>query len=538
MRFEFFDRFCPSGRKDMTREIELKFIGTIEALDMLRRSKLFKTYNDGRVKTKQLKSIYFDTPDSGLAQRGVSLRIRKDGTKLTQTIKSMNGKSAPRWDRAEQDAPVSGLRPDPELVADSHVRKTLSEWQDRDELHARFETDFRRTAMPLRAGSARIEAAFDVGEVKALGARAGVNAKVAELELELKDGPAQELFDLARQVARSTTLRFAIETKADRGYALTLGTPDKPVRAKPLELEPDMPSGDAFAMILAEGLRQIIANENAILRARDAEGVHQMRVAIRRLRSAISAFGGAYDHGEIARIKGELAWLAKTLGLARDWDVFLERSVKPVQIAFPGDAGLDELTAATRNARRAAWESVLEALESERYRVLMVDIAAAVSGAAWIDPAREAAADAAGKTSPYGRDIAKTARKSLHKRLHRVRRLGERIEDLTVPKRHEMRIALKRLRYASDFLQSCFERKSASRYLAALSRLQDVFGELNDAAMAEHMVGHLVADGPAAPDLARAGGVVTGWHMALSVKLWADARKRWRRFASVKPFWR
>jgi inorganic triphosphatase YgiF len=522
----------------MAREIELKFTGSLEALEALRRSKLFKAHSEGRVRTKQLKSVYFDTQKSDLAQRGVSLRIRKDGAKLTQTIKSTNGKSAPRWDRAEQDAPVAELRPEPGLVADAHVRKTLSDWQDRDELQPQFETDFRRTAIPLRSGGARIEAAFDVGEVKALGARQGVNASLAELELELKDGPEHDLFDLGRKVIRAAPLRFSIESKADRGYNLAQGSADKPVRAKPLQLDPEMESGRAFAMILAEGLRQIIANENAILRARDAEGVHHMRVAIRRLRSAISAFGPDYQHGEIARIKKELAWLAKTLGLARDWDVFLERSVKSVQTAFPDDPGLDELTAATRHARRAAWELVLAAMESERYRVLMVDIAAAISSSAWADPGREAAAEADDKPSPYGRPILKAARKCLHKRLRKVRRLGDRIEELSVPERHEMRIALKRLRYAADFLQSCFPRKPAAKYLAALAKLQDVFGELNDAAMADLMVAKLIENGGLGQGLARPGGIVAGWHMALSVQLWADARKRWRRFKSVKPFWR
>jgi inorganic triphosphatase YgiF len=414
----------------------------------------------------------------------------------------------------------------------------LAEWQERDELQPQFETAFRRTAIPLRSGGARIEAAFDIGEVKALGVRAGVSAKLAELELELKDGPPSALFDLARQVARDTPLRFAIESKADRGYALAQGSPDKPVRAKPLALDPDAESGGAFSMIMAEGLRQIIANENAILRARDVEGVHQMRVAIRRLRSAMSAFGKAYAHGEIARIKSELSWLAGVLGLARDWDVFLARSVKPVHEAFPDDAGLDELTAAARVARRVAWDTVMAAIESERYRVLIVDIAAAISGQAWVDPAREAVADTEGKRSPYDRAIAKTARKCLNKRLDAVRRLGERIEELSVAERHEMRISLKRLRYAADFLQSCFDKKPAVKYLAALSRLQDVFGELNDAAMAEQLVGRLIPEGGENRRLARAGGVVAGWHMALSATLWADARKRWRRFENVAPFWR
>lgn len=522
----------------MAREIELKFTGTLEALEALRRSKLLKTLGEGRVRTRNLSTVYFDTPRSDLAGRGVSLRIRKDGSKLIQTIKSLNGKSAPRWDRAEQDAPVSGLRPEPELVADAHVRKTLTEWQDRDELQPQFETSFRRTAIPLKSGGARIEAAFDIGEVKALGAREGLNTNLAELELELKDGPMEDLFDLARQVAREAPVRFAIETKADRGYALARGTPDKPVRSRPLSLDPEMPSSDAFAMIMAEGLRQIIANENAILRARDVEGVHQMRVAIRRLRSAISAFGPAYGHGEIARIKLELSWLAQTLGLARDWDVFLERSVKPVQAAFPDDAELGDLIAATRNARRIAWGGVMETLESERYRILIIDIAAAVSESAWVDPAREVEAKAADKESPYAKPILKTAKKCLHKRLKKARRFGGRIEELTIPERHELRIALKRLRYASDFLQSCFPRKSAARYLSTLSKLQDMFGDLNDAAMAESMVARLKDSRDGGPDLGRPGGLVAGWHMALSVRLWSEARKRWRRFESVKPFWR
>jgi inorganic triphosphatase YgiF len=522
----------------MAREIELKFTGTVEALEKLRRSKLLKSHTQGRARTSDLKSTYFDTSAQDLAQRGVSLRIRKDGAKLTQTVKSLNGKTAPKWDRAEQDAPVVSLQPEPGVIANAHVRKQLTDWMERGELRAMFETDFKRTAIPLAANGSKIEAAFDFGQIRALGLRDGVNTKLAELELELKEGHEQALFDLAREVTKMAPVRFAIETKADRGYALSQGWGDKAVRARPLTLEKDMPATDAFALILGEGLRQIIANENAILRARDVEGVHQMRVAIRRLRSALSAFGKAYGHGEMARIKVELAWLAGELGAARDWDVFQARILRPVAEAFPGDFGLEALTEAARKARRAAWDHVLGEVEGERYRVLMVDIAAAISGRTWEDKAIADDARLRGKPSPYARPIEKVAQKCLDKRLSRATALGERIEELSVAERHELRILLKRLRYAADFLQSCFPDRAAHKYLGALTRLQDIFGELNDAAMAEGLIEKLTAGDAEPRALLRAGGIVTGWHMALSAKLWASARKRWRKFQSVKRFWR
>jgi CHAD domain-containing protein len=358
------------------------------------------------------------------------------------------------------------------------------------------------------------------------------------LELELKDGHTQALFDLAREVTKAAPVRFAMETKADRGYALSQGYGDKAVRARPLSLENDMTASDAFALILGEGLRQIIANENAILRARDVEGVHQMRVAIRRLRSALSAFGRAYEHGEMGRIKTELAWLAGELGAARDWDVFQARILKPVADAFPGDFGVEALTSAARKARRDAWDHALGEVEGERYRVLMVDIAAAISCRIWEDDAIASAARARGKSSPYSKPIEKVAQKCLDKRLSRAVALGGRIEELTLAERHELRILLKRLRYAADFLQSCFPEKAAKKYLNSLTRLQDIFGELNDAAMAEGLIAKLTSADDEPRALLRAGGIVTGWHMALSAKLWASARKRWRKFQSAKQFWR
>jgi triphosphatase len=522
----------------MAREIELKFTGTAEALEKLRRSKLLKSHTHGRAKTTDLKSTYFDTSTQELALRGVSLRIRKDGAKLTQTVKSLNGKTAPKWDRAEQDAPVVSLQPEPGVIANAHVRKQLTDWMERGELRPMFETEFKRTAIPLAANGSKIEAAFDFGQIRALGLREGFNTKLAELELELKDGHTQALFDLARQVTKTAPVRFAMETKADRGYALSQGYGDKAVRARPLILEKDMAASDAFAMILGEGLRQIIANENAILRARDVEGVHQMRVAIRRLRSALSAFGKAYAHSEMGRIKTELAWLAGELGVARDWDVFQARILKPVADAFPGDFGVEALTAAARKARRDAWDHVLGEVEGERYRVLMVDIAAAISGKVWEDDAIAGTARSRGKSSPYTRPIEKIARKCLDTRLSRAVALGDRIEELTVTERHELRILLKRLRYAADFLQSCFPEKAAKKYLSSLTRLQDIFGELNDAAMAEGLIAKLTSAEDEPRALLRAGGIVTGWHMALSAKLWASARKRWRKFQSAKQFWR
>ncbi len=492
-----------------------------------------------------MQTTYFDTSDFSLAEQGVSLRIRKQGRRLTQTVKSLNGKTAPRWDRAEQDAAVSAVAPEPALIEDGYIRKKLTHWTEAGELKPVFETDVRRTAIPLMSEEGlKVEAAFDYGSIRALGAKEGVSQPVAELELELKEGDSAALFALARLVARETPLRFSLESKADRGYALAQGATDKPVRAKPLTLNGDMRTSDAFALIMHEGLKQMIANENAILRGRDVEGIHQMRVAIRRLRSAIAAFGNAYDHSEIARLKGEMKWIASVLGCARDWDVFQNRTFAPVFAAFPKDSGLFAMAAAIRRVRRDAWAQAVAQLESERYRLFVIDIAAAISGHVWVDQTQSQTALAEDKTCPYERPLSKTAQKCLDKRLAKVEELGLRMADLAIEERHELRIRLKRLRYSADFLASCYARKSTKRYLASLSDLQDVFGELNDDAVAVQLVGKLLQttedtnDEPPEADLQRAGGLVIGWHMASGERLWEQAQRRWRRFADAEPFWR
>jgi inorganic triphosphatase YgiF len=532
----------------MAREIELKFAGTVAALEKLKRSHWLKQQTKGRARTASLHSVYFDTADCDLAASGLSLRIRKDGKRHTQTIKSMNGKTAPRWDRAETEASVADLTPDPGVVQQKKLREALSGWES-DGLDPIFVTQIKRTAIPLTPKKGvTIEAAFDFGNIQALGKREGVSQPLAELELELKKGEPAALFEMARSLVRAAPLRFAIETKSDRGYALSKGDGDAPVRARALRLDPDMRSSDAFALILCEGLRQIIANEAAILRARDVEGIHQMRVAMRRLRSAISAFGKAYDHGEMARLKTELKWLGAILGAARDWDIFQERILHPVAKVFSKDSSLFALNAAARAARRESWDAVLAALESERYRLLMVDIAAAASAHSWVLAEQSGQAQTDAKLSSYDRPVARTARKCLNKRLASVEALGAQIDELSVEERHELRLRLKRLRYAADFLQSCFPAKSARRYLRVVQNLQDVFGELNDVAVAECLIAHLekrgeegggdAHDAQADRALGRAGGMVLGWHMSLSVKLWSRAKKRWRRLADAKAFWR
>ena len=264
------------------REFELKLeIAPRDVQRIKRRLGHLSTHDPVR---QTLVSVYFDTPDLSLRCGGVSLRVRRIGKNHVQTIKLANAPTVGLFDRAEWEHPIRGSKPDLALARGTAVDPLLH-GKFAKSLRPVFETRVRRASYRLARRGLRIEATLDQGVVAA-GKR---RSSLCELELELLRGEPDALFEVAKALGEVAPVRLCVKSKADRGYEL-LGTEGGTAQtAAKVHLSPKATTSDAFRVIGRQCLGQLIANESAML-AGDAEALHQMRIALRRLRAAISVF--------------------------------------------------------------------------------------------------------------------------------------------------------------------------------------------------------------------------------------------------------
>ncbi|MGQ9365608.1 CHAD domain-containing protein [Azospirillum sp. ST 5-10] len=527
-----------TDQADTNRETELKLSVRPGDLEALRRAPALSGRGRGRATTQALESVYFDTPDRALSKRRVSLRVRKQGDAYVQTVKSAPSPES-GLTRGEWEVPVDGPGLDLSRFVDGEALAQL-EGIDPAALVPVFEAHIRRTARVLNGAGgspARVEVAFDEGEIRVPG---GPSLAVAEVELELKGGDSAVLFELAGELAKVAPLRLETRTKAARGFALADGTADGPVKAEKVELDREVTVEGALGRIVRSCLNHVAVNEACTLRGDDPEGVHQMRVALRRLRSALALFRPFLPADQYDWLVGEVKWLGSVLGPARDWDVFLTELFAPVRDGFadanghgqPLLADLDVLEAAVRAKRETAYAGVREAILSDRYSAFQLRLAAWLESQGWrAQPVSE-------RSARLFRPVVDLADELLAKRHRKARKAGRGFEDLSVDERHQLRIALKKLRYATEFFRTLYDDKAARRYTQELSAFQDSLGHLNDVATATRLMHGLHEDGsPVAPGEARAAGLVIGWHARGITALEPHLQRSWEGFAAAKPFW-
>ncbi len=507
-------------------EIEIKL--ELPSAKPLRVADLPLRQTSRTVRSEKLVSIYFDTDRLKLGRHGVTLRVRRIGRQHVQTIKTGYG----LFERGEWETAVASDHPDLKAARRNPIKPLLTR-KARQQLHAVFETRVRRRTYLLRTKSADIALAIDLGEIDTGKSKLPLH----EMELELKRGDRADLFELARTLARITSAELVVKSKSQRGYELIEGAAGGAARAEDLEVPKQASAGDAFRLIAGSCLKQIVANKPAVL-AGKADGIHQMRVGLRRLRAAFSLFKDILPAGSSLQIKDELKWLTDELGPARELEVLLGNVVTPLTKRRGKAVGIETLSRDLRRERRDAKRRAADAVNSSRFRDLMLDVAAWIEIGAWAhnDPLlAERAAE----------PIATCARLELERRWKRVRKRGRALATLEVQRRHKLRIQAKKLRYAAEFFASVFNGKEDGRrykaFVRALHRLQDCLGELNDIAVHEHR-STAVAEASAArvkaqPHQAFAAGLVVGHEEARQQTVLQAAERAYDRFREAKPFW-
>lgn len=499
-------------------EFELKF-----QVDPQHRAAVEAAVARGRSHVERLRARYFDTADGALAAERLVLRLRKEGQAWRQTAKAPTDSLLERHEH-NVDLPPAGARDVPLPSIDRHEGTPVGDLI-RDacrkaghdpatvELVPLYGTDVRRTTREMRTGDALVELAFDRGEV-----RAGEHAHaLCELEIELKNGSPRSMLELAQRWRNRYELWLDTVSKSVRGQRLAQGTRfGDAVKARAPELHNDLDGPEVFRAVLKTCLAQILPNASEVAAgSTDAEHVHQLRVGIRRLRTALRemavlapAVDPAWDPA--------LTDAFRALGQRRDRD-HLTQTVQP-QLEAVGAPPVD-------------WTGSASALPDPRdvvrgpafQSVLMNLIAASLPVEAMDEIDREAA--------QYTGPPREALRERLAKLHRQVTRDGRRFEDLEPAAQHRVRKRLKRLRYLGEFVAPLFGTREAKRYLKQLEPAQDALGMHNDNA---------VAIGAYRENAAHDGQAwfAVGWLSAQQPASAAECRKALDKIADARPFWK
>nr|WP_258181786.1 CYTH and CHAD domain-containing protein [Burkholderia multivorans] len=507
-------------------ERELKLLVDREHVDRIRESPLFADGKHADLPATLLTSTYYDTSEFAFRRCNASLRVRTQGDKTVQTIKIDGATSAGLYERDEFEMPVEGTAPDLSLFNDSipaasDLGKLIRDERTATDLGPRFVTKIRRTLLPLRAQPGEeIEFAIDEGTIET----ETDSASVVAVEMELKQGRPERLYHIALELLATVPLRFDPMSKADRGYEMLLQHHQPPVKAKPVMLHKRDSIEDAFRTIAHNCLEQVHANERGVVSGHDPSSVHQMRVGLRRLRSALDLFDKMIP--AYPGLQDELRWIASELGEARDWEV-LARSTLGQALAQTEKE--HERQAVERACKRVATEkraSAAAAVQSVRYTQLILQLTLWLDSARWRDGMSRQASEAVQKP------VKRLASDVLRRRHKKLLKRGRGLADLDDRRRHRARIAAKKLRYATEFFASLFPKSAVKHYVATLSELQDDLGWRNDAVVAPRLLDSLPHD---AADTVAGAAFVRGFWASRAAADYAQMKRLWKRFRRLSP---
>lgn len=490
------------------------------------------------------RTVRFDTPDLRLYRHGIELCVRQEGNRFFQSV-------------AHGAATTNGTAPGFAATSVGRVREFES--ADAEPRLNRFDTETLRPLIDLdceselapvlawrvarqtrilqeagRDGGTEIfEIAFDEGEIET----PGVPIPIAELALTILKGPPDAPYRLARELQQSVPLTIEPRSRFERGLPRIAELPPRWHKARRPSCTPGATVDSAVAAIFRDCIEHFLVNEAAALDGRDPEGVHQVRVALRRMRSAWSTFAPLLATEDSASLRAEAKWLAGNLGPARDWDVFLTERLMPMEARYPGNAALAVLRRSAEAARRAAYHQASSALLSQRATRLFLDFGEWIETRGWRGRG-PAADDESIAPAMCDRPLADMAPALLERQYRKVCRRGRHFARLPGDARHELRLAVKKLRYTAEFFVQLAHPATAKKFVTETAALQDALGNLTDATTLAARLDAMQATAPDDTLLARAAGVMIGAADAqIAATGEAAVRDAWRGFKRCTPFW-
>ncbi|MFZ4284930.1 CHAD domain-containing protein [Variovorax sp. HJSM1_2] len=494
----------------------------------------------GGARYTPLRARYFDTPGGALGQHGVVLRLRQEGAGWVQTAKAMVPAKG-LLHRLEHNFALqpehsgASMAPDVQRHAGTRVGKRIAKIlkQDGASLVETFATDISRLSCIQQLGQTKLELALDVGKVmsKAGDQAAGQyrESLVCELELELVEGELADLVSLAARWSQRHGLWLSTLSKAERGERLMSGVAATAVKAQPPDFSDVKEEGLSAALVqrrvLSACLAQVLPNAGEVASGNeDPETVHQLRIGLRRLRTALRALedlarpakaAGGMDQGsDFESLNAPaLTQAFRVLGAHREQHLMLDELLPKLRHAGAPAMAWPQPS--------AALPCVAEVLRAEAFQTALVGLVGFASSE--VPPSGEADVRQA---SPIA-----TLRKRLDKLFRQIVRDGQGFEGLAADAQHRVRKRLKRLRYLSEFVGPLFGDKAAKRFVEQLAPAQEALGALNDDTVAVEALRKVAATDPNA-------WFAVGWLTAGQAGKIAACNLALTRLAEVSPFWR
>jgi len=477
-----------------------------------------------------LSLIWHDTPLGALAEDGIALAQRD----------RRPASAAPRLAAAPQAWVRTALVAQPGTICPPGDASILRESLTGEALAAEAVAELPAPLLPvaafegstrvLRAEAPRIE--IVQGDLRALTA----SRPVCRVLIEGEGAALLAVSWAALLVATPALHSLAAEALMLSGRTV----PSRPLGAPQLNAEMDV--SEAYAATIAH-LAGVMAHHAGLATGQHGvEPVHQMRVALRRLRSAITLFRRAAMCPEIDAALVLLKQLGGVLGPARDWDVFTTGLGRRVGVAFADEKAVAELLAAAERKRQSSYAALAQHLDSFAWRALLASLAGLALTRPWETQgeiyAPEDAARAARQRELQATGLRPFAAHALSRRLRALLAPGEDLSGLPVAALHDIRLCCKRLRYAAEFFAPAFPGRATRRFLSRLSDLQEDLGQLNDGAVAAELMAQLDRSGArGAAERQLAIGMVRGFVAAGSVSARRRIERDWRRLLRQDGFW-
>ncbi len=527
----------------------LELVLSPEAAALVPRLKSLAGLKAGRLRRRAVEIVWHDTSDGALAREGLVLAESRGTWRLERlmpgTVFWPPGAPAPvveqaaALDRIGHELPAGLVR----MARFDGVLTILPLVRDGARLTIELlhgTVGWARRRRPVcrvtLVAAGVVDAGGEAGASKARPGEAGVGeAGVGDASLgeaaanNAGAGGDAAVCALAQALADDLDLAVPTASLAAEARAVATASAPAPRHQGAPQLPPGLTVAEAFGYVLGH-LADVILY-NAPLAAAGQSGldpVHEMRVAVRRLRSAIALFRVAVGCPAVDAAAGALKALADRLGPARDWDVFVAETAASVAKVLPDDATLRRLRAAAERRRRQAYAALREWLSGAEFRRLGLALAGLAGGRAWMG----ALAPAQVETLALGLEA--FAGRALARRLRRLAAAGEAIEHLDAAALHAIRLRAKRMRYVAEVFAPIYPGKATRRFMRRLARLQDRLGRLNDSSVADGLLGEI---GAGAGGRAHAAGLVRGFLAARGGGARGRIARAWARFHRLEPFW-
>ena len=372
----------------------------------------------------------------------------------------------------------------------------------------------------LSRGDSKIRLSLDVCLVEAPENRRAV---FSEAVFTLKEGDSGDLFQIVRLVMEEGRHMLRVSTAPRQTTAIAaLGAPFTLQKISPGKQDS---VSDVLAAALFASLQDITALVPMVVDQRSPIGLRKMRVALRRFRSLENLFRKSGAAPGLRSLSRQAAVFARALGEARDWDVFVDETLQTIANSAAAPKGFGKLTKSAEDCRMKAWQEAADVIASDQFsEFLLIALETAHKLRRKVGSAKQ--------QTP----IVDYAPMMLDRLFEKARECAADLPDKPPSAGHPLRIAIKRLRFSARTFRDLYPAAATKPYLAALAQLQDRFGIMNDAVVAQTLA-LKAAEGQGAKAI-RASGFVSGYRGAEAHAAAVKLVDEWAAFEKTAPFWR